>query len=544
MDNFKKYQPKNKKPASVDGFMPNTPKLQPGQAKQHSVGTQSDEEVQLIGASRPKHVDGFVTNTDRLEALPSLRTYTPIAIQPPEESKRRRWGRKRTAAKHKSRKRTFLVRGSVAAVSLLVIGGLLFGANLWWTSHKVLRGGSDGAVALNKEVAPELLKGEGDGRVNVLLLGRGGGDHPGADLTDSILIASLDPIGKEVALLSLPRDLWVRAPDLWSMKINAVFSSAKQKALTENEENFDDAEAAGIEAMSSLIEDNIGIPIHYYSIVNFQAFKQAVDAVGGVTINVQEPLYDYNVAWENGGSSLIADAGVQAFDGQRALLYARSRYTSSDFARGERQRQLVVGLKEKVLQLGTFSNPVAVTKLINAIGDNVRTNISLGEIMRMYEISKDIPTASIISLGLTDEPNVLVKTAMIGDQSVVVPRRGADDFSEIQSFVRNAMRDGFLKSEAAKVIVLNGTTTSGLATTRAEELKSYGYDVVLVDDAPTSDYDMTTLVDMTNGMKKYTKRYLEQRLKTQAVTSAPGITPELFPADFIVIVGNNETATL
>lgn len=546
MNNFKRYSSKNTQARSVDGFIPNTPRLdRPDPVNEKSWTANTANQEAQIDELPHANIDGFISSNQRAQALPSLQRYAPVTNGIPNatQNKRRLWGRKsKKTSTPKSRKRKFIMRGAIASFALLFIGAAAFGANIWWNSNKVLKGGSDGALALNSEVEAALLKGEGDGRVNVLLLGKGGGNHPGADLTDSILVVSIDPIAKEASLLSIPRDLWVRVPDYWSMKINSVYSSAKQKALTENNENESAANEEGVKVLSDVLEETIGIPIHYYSVVNFDAFKQTVDAVGGISINVKEPLYDYNIAWENGGSSLIADAGPQSFNGQKALLYARSRYTSSDFARGERQREIVVGLKEKILQLGTFSNPVAVTKLINAVGDNVSTNISLGEMMRMYEIAKTIPTTSIASIGFTDEPNVLVKTGQVGDQSVVIPRRGVDDFSEIQSFVRNALRDGFLKSENATVIVLNGTNSPGLATVRAEELKSFGYNVVLVDDAPTSDYQATVLLDTTNGYKKYTKRYLEQRLGVQAATSVPGITPDLFQADFIVIVGNNEAA--
>jgi len=407
-------------------------------------------------------------------------------------------------------------------------------------SRNVLKGGSSGALALNSEVKPELLNGEGDGRVNILILGKGGENHPGGDLTDSVLIASVDPLAKEASLLSVPRDLWVKVPDYWSMKINAVYSTGKQRAIAANESDSDAAEKAGVELLSGIIKEDIGIPMNYYIMVDFTAFKQAVDAVGGIDINVPEALYDGQVAWENNNNPLIAAAGQQHMEGKKALLYARSRYTSSDFARGQRQRDIAVALKEKVTQLGTFSNPLAISKLIDAIGNNVTTNLSLKEMSRLYDITKDIPSTSIASLGFTDPPNVLVKTDNIGGQSVVVPRRGVNDFSEIQSFVRNSLRDGFLKSENASVAILNGTGIAGLGTKRADELKSYGYNVTLVDNAPTTDYPSTQLIDFTAGIKKYTKRYLEQRLKTTAMTSSPGIVQATYNADFVIIVGNNE----
>lgn len=528
MDNFR-INPKHKPKRSVDGFVPNTGNLVPGSSSDPK--NPNAEKVQID--SIKKKGDGFNSfNTDsKLDALPSLKPYTPNPelIEKIKKPKKKR---------HFPKK--LVIRGFLTILVVGVLaGGYLFG-KAWWNTHKILKGGSDGALALNSQVDPTLLNGEGDGRVNILLLGKGGGNHPGGDLTDSIMVASIDPLGKEASLLSIPRDLYVKVPNYWSMKINAVYSSGKQRSLSVNEDDKEAAEKAGIKLIENIIETNIGIPINYYVVVNFDAFQQAVDAVGGIDINVKEPLYDYVQAWDNGGNPLIAAEGQQHFNGKKALLYSRSRSSSSDFARGERQREIVVGLKDKVMKLGTFSNPLTVTRLLDAIGNNVTTSLSLGEIMRLYDISKTIQSSSITSLGFTDEPNVLVKTANINGQSVVVPRKGQSDFSEIQSFVRNAMRDGFLKNENATIAVLNGTNVVGLATKRADELKSFGYNVTLIDDAPTKDYASTVLIDFSDGVKKYTKRYLEQRLKTAAVTSVAGIDPLVYKTDIVIIVGNNE----
>lgn len=541
MDEFKKYQPR-KKPQSVDGFIPRAP-------RSNDLGQQK-EQSNRNSLEYGRDFDGYI-GQQKLEDLPNLPTKNHEEIEidmhghtdVPSVKKRRfrlpirKRGSHKIQKSHKKRKILLIL-----LAVLFVVGGY-FGLSIWNTARRVLKGGSDGALALQKNIDPIKLNGEGDGRVNILLLGKGGGDHPGADLTDTIIIASIDPISKEAALFSLPRDLWVRAPELWSMKVNAVYSSAKDKAYSMNESDDAGAEKAGINAIESVVQSITGVPIHYYVMVNFTAFEQAVNAVGGVTVNVQEPLYDYVQAWDNNNNPLIADVGVQQFNGKKALLYARSRSTSSDFARGERQRQIIVALQEKVMQLGTFSNPVAVTKLINTVGSNVYTDLSLSEIMRIYEIGKEIPSSKIASFSLTDENNVLVKTDNINGASVVVPRAGVFSYEAIQSYVRNSLRDSFLKSEDAKIVVLNGSGIEGLATRRAEELKSYGYNVISVDNAPRGDYTSTELLDFTGGVKKYTKRYLEQRLKVLTVQNNSSIDNTIYGADFVIIVGSNENTS-
>lgn len=426
----------------------------------------------------------------------------------------------------------------VAVVLVMLLSGFIFG-KAWWTTHKVFKGGSDGALALTANIDPSLLKGEGDGRVNVLLLGNGGEGHDGADLTDSIMIASIDPVNKETVLLSIPRDLWVKPDGLWGMKINAVYSSQKQQYLSQHPKDVAGAKKAGEEKLESTIETYMGVPIHYYTMVDFTAFKQAVDAVGGITVDVKEDLVDYNMAWENKGNPVLAKAGVQQMNGTKALQYARSRYGSArgDFDRADRQRQVMVAIKEKVLSVGTFANPVKVTQLINTFGDRVVTNLTLSEMMRIYEIAKQIDSSKITSTSLANPDKPLVVTDNVGGQSVVRPAAGLNNYDAIRTFVRTQLIDGYIKNENASIIVLNASGRTGAATAKANELKSYGYNVIQVADAGQPGITGTQIIDQTKGVKKYTKRYLEQRLGVMSQTSLKTLDLTPYTADFVIVIG-------
>lgn len=518
---------------SVDGFVRRGSPT-PMQAQKSDSAEKPD--------SSTNHYSG---TTDSFHSRPfpaqSQATLPPITPHPSLTEPRKATDERRKKKSFKKSLKIAMTGFGALLVCFTLVGGFVFG-KAWLAAHKIFQGGGDSAVLFNTEVKPELLKGEGDGRVNILLVGIGGGGRAGANLTDSMVIASIDPIAKDIALLSIPRDLWVKVPDFWSMKINAAYSSAYERALDNGVEEKD-AMNAGFETLDNTVEQYMGIPIHYHALVNFQAFKEGIDAVGGIDVSVEEDLYDSMLASENNGNPLLFKAGLQHMDGREALLYAQSRYSSSDFARGQRQRQILIALKDKVLASGTFSNPNTVSKLIDALGDNVSINATLGEIMRMYEITKDVPSTSIATVGFTDEPNVLVKTGTINDQSVVLPVAGESDFSQIQAFVRNTLRDPFLKSENATIAVLNGTEESGLATKKANELKSYGYNVIIVDDAPTKDYVTTVIYDRTNGVKKYTQNYLEKRLGTSVSAEPSSTNPILAVADFIVVLGSNETST-
>ncbi len=422
-----------------------------------------------------------------------------------------------------------------SAVVILLIFGFLFGRGIWGL-HNVLNGGGN-AAALDPNADPNLLNGEGDGRVNILLLGVGGSGHDGPDLTDTILLASIDPINNKAVLLSIPRDLWVNIPGHGQQKINAAYAYGKEESTAKS---ITTRKRAGIALLDQTLQPILGIPIQYHAVVNFSAFKQAVDAVGGVKIDVTEQLYDPSIAWENNNNPIIAAKGIQVMLGQQALLYARSRETSSDFARGQRQRQLLEGLKDKAFSLGTLSNPLKVSNLLSSLGSNVYTDLSLDNLLRLRDISSQITSSNITSLDMVTPPNALLTTGGVNGLSVVEPRAGLFNYDAIRLFVRKSLIDGHITKENAKILILNGTSVAGLATTKKTELKSYGYNIIGVKDAPTHNYSQTILVDLRNGLNKYTQHYLEQRFKTTAVTSLPDTKIDPGLADFVIILGQNE----
>lgn len=427
-------------------------------------------------------------------------------------------------------------------IVVLVGGGYLFG-KAYLNILNIFRGGGS-AVALNENVDPSTLRGEGDGRVNVLLLGRGGEGHEGVDLTDTIIVASIDPINKKAALLGIPRDLYVQPEGFGAMKINSVFFTGKNYDVREGEQPND----AGMRLLESTLEDTIGIPIHYHVLVDFEGFKKAIDTVGGVTIDVPEDLAVVDYMHYSGiPYTLNVGQGQQSFDGLRALMFSRTRKTSpnGDFDRSERQRLVMVALKDKVFSVGTYGNPLTINQLLSDLGEHITSNFTTEEVLRVYEIMQEVPNGNIASVGLGDDKQRLVTPTTIqtasGPLSIVMPTEGLFQFDAVKYFVRNALRDGFLESEDASVDVYNGTNIGGLAGRTADELKSYGYKVNTVADAPQKGNQDTILVDLTKGDKKYTKAYLENRFGVIAHSSMPagsGIDPGM--ADFVIILGQNE----
>lgn len=434
---------------------------------------------------------------------------------------------------------------AVGLVLVVAIGGVLVSEG-YLKLHKVFKGSAAHDAALVTNVDPSLLKGEGSGRINVLLMGIGGGGHDGPDLTDTMMLASIDPVNHAAVLLSIPRDMWVTIPHAGNMKINAAYETGKYRYLGKISADNSNSQAteAGFSSVDQVVENVIGVPIDYNVLVDFQAFRQAVNTVGGVTVNVPSELYDPTMAWENGYNPVLAKPGIQTFDGVHALIYVRSRETTSDFARGLRQRAVMLALKQKATTLGTLSDPTKLSGLINAFGNNVQTDLSISDGSRLYSIFQAIDNSNIESLDLDTAPNLYVTTADVQGQSTVQPKAGMFNFGDIQTFVRSQLQDGYLKKENANLMVLNGTTEPGLATAKAAELKSYGYNIGEVSNAPTSGYAQTVLVDLSGGKDKYTKHYLEQRFNTKAVSQIPDKTIAPGAAHFILILGNDQTSTI
>lgn len=436
-------------------------------------------------------------------------------------------------------KKALMRTSAVAAVFLVLSSGYFFW-RAYANVHKVFRGTTTVAALSSEKVAPELLNGEGDGRVNVLLLGIGGANHPGGDLTDTIVVLSVDPVNNTAAMLSVPRDMWVKMPVNYFgayQKLNAAYSSGKYKYLGKTDLASADQRAidAGFESVDKAVGEVLGITINYHVLVNFRAFEQAVNTVNGVTVDVKTQLYDPTMAWENGNNPVLAAAGLQNMTGKQALIYARSRETSSDFARSERQRQLLVALKQKVLTLGTLSSPTKIDSLMNAFGNNVHTDLSTKAASRLFAIMKNIGDDEISSLSLT-EPTSLVTTDRVGSASVVRPKAGFNTYSEIQNYVRSKLRDGYLVKEDAPVYVAAANEAARLRV--VDTLQMYGYHVAgsQVVSAATILPKGNTIVDIT-GNAPYTRNYLQDRYGVAATDTLPANLQVPNGTQFVIIAG-------
>lgn len=437
-------------------------------------------------------------------------------------------------------KRVALVLG----VIVLLVGGFL-GYKFIHNTQKLFGGNIFDALKTTK------LKGEDQGRVNILLAGNSSDDagHNGANLTDSIMVISIDTKNHKAFLMSIPRDLWVGIGDDGHAKINEAYVDGEASGFSAS-----GYPNGGMGQLEQVVSENLGITINYYALVNYQALKQAVDAVGGVdfTVASKDPrgLYDPNIDWTTKGPLVKLSNGVHHLSGQQALDLARARgdaynsygFPQSDFDRTEHQRQLLVALKSKAVSAGTLSNPAKLSSLSDAIGNNVKTDFKLPEVHRLYDLSKLIQNQNVTSLGLNnaDGSSLLKSYSSPSGQSALIPEAGLDDFSDIQMYLKRQMSSDPVVQEGAKVVVLNATEATGLASSQKTLLANKNVIVSKTGDADT-DQATTTIIDNSAGKKPSTRSLLIKQYGSNVTTTNP--YADRYEADFIILLGANTAAS-
>lgn len=254
-------------------------------------------------------------------------------------------------------------------------------------------------------------------RLNILLLGYRGVDDPnGGLLTDTMMVISLKPQSGEVALISVPRDLYVKIPNSSDKaKINEAYAYGMKNNNWQGSLSYS----------KQAIEDVTGLDIHYVASVNFEAFKEIIDDLGGVTIYLDKPFSESNQFMEG---AISLPAGKNTIDGDKALLYSRARFSSSDFERAKRQQQVLIGVKEKALSLGILSNPVKIVAILDSLGNNVRTDAELWEIKELAGMFKDANTATVKRRVFDTTPEgLLYQSHSTAGAYILLPEGGSYD---------------------------------------------------------------------------------------------------------------------
>lgn len=369
---------------------------------------------------------------------------------------------------------------------LLIAGGVFAYFKLDTLVGKISLGNTSllGNIVKSLPGVEKELKGEKDGRINVLLLGmRGEGVAGGGLLADTIMVLSIHPSsGKDgdqarASLVSIPRDFYVQVPGREEhRKINAVYALGRERS-----------ETGGMEDMRTIVGEITGLDIPYAITLNFQGFKDLVNAVGGVTVHLDAPFVEgvqfrglekrcdlvqytvpsgnvevkkgvrrngsvyyrhYDLCFEKitpavmgeleCGGNFKLPAGDNLLNGDQALCYSRSRDASSDFARARRQQDIINLIRTKAMSMGTLTDFSKVNAILESLGSNVRTNMEAWELKRLYEMYQKAGDTLPLTQKVLEasEEGMLYTPEFNPDRGYVLFPIG-DNYNRIQEYFRS-----------------------------------------------------------------------------------------------------------
>lgn len=317
---------------------------------------------------------------------------------------------------------------------------------------------------------------ETNNRVNILLLGIGGGGHDGPNLTDTIMLASIDPKDNRVSLVSIPRDLWFPDLEANNKKINGAYADGESKR-----------KGGGIVEAKAAVRKVTGQEVNYGVRIDFSGFVKAVDIIGGLDVNVENTLDDY--AYPISGKEddacgltsedidqftatspaelesqekfscrykhLRFEKGLIHMNGETALEFVRSRHAvgseGSDFARSKRQEKIIKAFKDKVLSAETLIDPGKIINLYNVLAGSIDTDITEDELDDFIRLAQKMKTAKIQSAILDTGDKLTKRTGLLIEApisqeynklSVLIPRIGNGNFTEIQKYIDCEIKTG------------------------------------------------------------------------------------------------------
>ena len=381
---------------------------------------------------------------------------------------------------------------------------------------------------------------DGASRVNLLVIGLDYRDWTageGAPRSDTMILLTIDPIARTAGILSIPRDLWVNIPGGFEYgRINTAYSLG---------EAYKYPNGGGPGLAMATVEELLGVPIDYYAQIDFGAFVRFIDEIEGVKVDVKEkmkvdPLGDNNVK--------TLHPGVQTLNGELALAYARTRKTEGgDFDRAQRQQEVLLAIRDRILAKDKYFTRL-ISKapvLYQELSAGINTNLSLEQAIQLAWLAQQVPSDKIRG-GVIGPP----------DQVLLVKSPEGDDVLKPIADKIRALRDSVffdtgnaspvaslppaevIGAEAARLSVLNGTATAGLAATTTDYLKGQGYNVVETSNADQL-YPSTTLYDYTGN--PYTLKYLTELMKVDPNRIYSRYDPTS-PVDVVVILGNDWAA--
>jgi LCP family protein required for cell wall assembly len=452
----------------------------------------------------------------------------------------------------KYQKKSFLKKIVLLFIFLLFIAMIGYGLYFSWKVYVVSQTMNSQtktsllqyARALVSPILPNKkmpLRGEENGRINILLLGAAGKHKPGGNLTDTIMLMSIDTENKKVALLSLPRDLYVKIPESANhTKINSLYSIDVKK-----EKNAD--------LVKQVIEEITNINIDYYLAIDFDGFEKIIDNIGGINIISERDIYDTRYPGPNYSYETFSlSKGFHLLDGATALKYVRERHDDpeGDFGRAKRQQQVIQAVKNKLFSVQTFFNVNALSNIIATLGESVRTDIGLEDLESFIALSKKVDLQNITNVVLDAwKEDSLLKVSHINFDTVtafiLLPRVGS--YSEIQDLANNIFDQTEIKkrretiaAEKASIGIINQSSDNQLDYKIQNLLKDKLKikNVRILSQTKNTTTDKTTLIDNSRAKKLFTLDELVKKLPATLTTEKPA-EKNSTDYDIVILLGND-----
>ncbi|HID34600.1 MAG TPA: LytR family transcriptional regulator [Anaerolineae bacterium] len=384
--------------------------------------------------------------------------------------------------------------------------------------------------------------------VNILLLGID--QRPGENgyfRTDTMILLHVNPKTGDVGMISFPRDLWVEAPGYWETRINSAHVIGDAKGYP----------GGGPALAKKTVEKLIGQPVDYYVRINFEGFRKLLEEIGCIEIDVPKLIDDPTFPDDNYGyDPLYIEPGHYCMDADLALKYARTRHVDSDFGRMERQQQVLMAIKDKILSTGGLPRLIVrAPALLNILSDSIQTDMPLSKMialanmarnMELNNIRRLIIDVNMVEPAITDTGAWVLMPKMDRIQAAIHDFFATDNVETGQGQQapptattpsdETSLPNLATPPQEVRIIILNGTNTPDLDKVLSDILISYGYNVVGVGMADRNDYAATQIIE-SSGHEGIVQR-LADLLGVSDQDIRPGAADQL-QADIVIILGAN-----
>ncbi|MBD3300600.1 MAG: hypothetical protein GF347_04570 [Candidatus Moranbacteria bacterium] len=358
-------------------------------------------------------------------------------------------------------------------------------------------------------------------RINILLLGRASKDYPGSHLTDTIILVSYKPKTNQAAMLSIPRDLYVKIPETHRYtKINFIYHYGTQA----------EKQNGGIKYMKKVVKEVTNQEIDYYIMLDFKGFEKLIDEIGGITVNVTKSLHDEKYPGPNFSyQTFHIDPGVQTLNGETALKYVRTRHNpGGDFGRSFRQQQVLKAVKSKILSQESVNLITKVRSLQEIIDEHMQSDINPADFPAFIQMARSINLNSITNKVLDNrgrQPLLTSISSRLGRGRAYLLKPVGGDYSRIHEIAENIFDLEKLRiinekreTENPTILIVDKSADPKTGTEIKHKLEEFGFSKTTLKN-DSSIEEETVIYDNTNNLKPYSLDILIKSLKIDQIKS-------------------------